>query len=73
MHYYGAFYPSALTTFLNRINTYLLRWIQQKYKRFRSLRQAHRAWARARAHYPRLFAHWAWARHPLMNKRAGAG
>jgi RNA-directed DNA polymerase len=57
--YYGRFYPSALVSSLNRINDYLVRWLVQKYKRFR------RRWMRARdalgSHarlYPGLFAHW---------------
>jgi plasmid stabilization system protein ParE len=57
--YYGLFYPSALVSSLNRINDYLVRWLVQKYKRFR------RRWMRARdalgSHarlYPGLFAHW---------------
>src|SRR5436190_17045776 len=40
--YYGRFYPSALVSSLNRINDYLVRWLVQKYKRFR------RRWMRAR-------------------------
>jgi RNA-directed DNA polymerase len=59
MNYYGRFYPSALVFSLNRINDYLVRWLVQKYKRFR------RRWMRARdalgSHarlYPGLFAHW---------------
>jgi RNA-directed DNA polymerase len=50
---------SALVPSLNRINDYLVRWIVQKYKRYR------RRWMRARdaldraaALYPGLFAHW---------------
>ena len=35
MNYYGAFYPSALSTLLARINTYLMRWVRKKYSRFR--------------------------------------
>ncbi len=59
INYYGRFYPSALVSSLNRINDYLVRWLVQKYKRFRG------RWMRARdalgSHarlYPRLFAHW---------------
>ena len=59
INYYGRFYPSALVSSLNRINDYLVRWLVQKYKRFR------RRWMRARdalgSHarlYPGLFAHW---------------
>ena len=33
MSYYGAFYPSALSTLLARINTYLMRWVRKKYQR----------------------------------------
>ena len=73
MRYYGAFYPTALHTFLQRINTYLVRWIRKKYKRYRGLRQALRAWERALTHYPGLFAHWDWAKTPLPVKMAGAG
>ena len=35
INYYGRFYPSALVFSLNRINDYLVRWLVQKYKRFR--------------------------------------
>jgi RNA-directed DNA polymerase len=73
MRYYGAFYPAALHTFLMRINTYLVRWIRKKYQRYRPIRRALNAWARATAHYPRLFAHWAWAKTPLPVKMTGAG
>ncbi|MGH3345200.1 MAG: group II intron maturase-specific domain-containing protein [Carbonactinosporaceae bacterium] len=59
INYYGRYYPSALVPSLNRINDYLVRWIVQKYKRYR------RRWMRARdalaiaaALYPGLFAHW---------------
>ena len=73
MSYYGAFYPTALTSFLKRINTYLVRWIRRKYKRFSGLRQGLRAWDRAVAHYPGLFAHWAWTTYPLPIKMTRAG
>jgi RNA-directed DNA polymerase len=59
INYYGRFYPSELVSSLNRINDYLVRWLVQKYKRFRG------RWMRARdalgSHarlYPGLFAHW---------------
>jgi RNA-directed DNA polymerase len=32
MNYYGCFYRSALYPLFDRINTYLLRWIQKKYR-----------------------------------------
>ena len=69
----GAFYHTALTPFLARINTYLLRWIRKKYRRYRGLRQAYRAWGRAVERYPSLFAHWTQVTHPLLIKRTGTG
>ena len=72
MRYYGAFYPSALYGLLGRINTYLVRWVRKKYKRFRARRQARAAWERVTAQYPRYFAHWAWVTYPLMIKMARA-
>lgn len=38
MRYYGAFYPTELTTLPARINTYLLRWIRKTFKRYRGFR-----------------------------------
>ena len=59
INYYGRFYRSALHASLNRINDYLVRWIMQKYKRYRRRRM--RAWEalrRASTLNPGLFAHW---------------
>lgn len=72
MRYYGAFYPSALSSLLARINTYLVRWIRKKYKRLRAHRKARAAWDRTTAQYPQYFAHWPWVKHPLMIKVMGA-
>ena len=58
MQYYGAFYPTALRPFLRRINTYLRRWLRNKYERLRSWKRAEQAWDRVVGQYPRLFAHW---------------
>ncbi|MQA16392.1 MAG: group II intron reverse transcriptase/maturase, partial [Pseudonocardiaceae bacterium] len=59
INYYGRYYPSALVPSLNRINDYLIRWIVQKYKRYRRRRmRARDALGRAAARYPGLFAHW---------------
>ena len=58
--YYGRYYPTALHRAMQPLNKRLVRWAQQKYKRFRRLQG--RAWdwlsgiARSRPH---LFAHWA--------------
>jgi len=72
MHYYGAFYRSALCGLLARINTYLVRWVRKKYQRFRAQRKARAAWERVTTQYPRFFAHWAWVRYPLMIKMTRA-
>ena len=58
MQYYGAFYPTALRGLLRRINTYLMRWLRNKFERLRSIRKARRAWARVVDQHPRLFTHW---------------
>jgi group II intron reverse transcriptase/maturase len=59
MNYYGRFYPSALVFSLNRINDYLVRWLVQKYKRFRRRRMRARDALGSHARlYPGLFAHW---------------
>ena len=53
MNYYGAFYPSALSTLLARINTYLVRWVRKKYKRLRATRKAQARWEYVTTTYPR--------------------
>jgi RNA-directed DNA polymerase len=62
MTYYGAFYRTALQPVLYRINTYLLRWVMNKYKKLRTWKKATRSMAGAAATRPRYFAHWAWAK-----------
>jgi group II intron reverse transcriptase/maturase len=62
MTYYGAFYHTALHPVLYRINTYLLRWIMNKYKKLRTWKKAVRSMAEAAAGRPRYFAHWTWAK-----------
>jgi len=62
MSYYGAFYRSALYPVLYRINTYLLRWIKNKYKRHRSWKKALQVMRNAAAQQPRYFAHWPWVK-----------
>lgn len=60
MHYYGAFYRSALQPLLARINAYLMRWIRKKYKRLRAKKKAFQCWWGITTRYPRMFAHWKW-------------
>lgn len=60
INYYGRFYRSWLYRSLRRINAYLVRWAQWKYKRLRH--HARRAWAwlnDVHDRSPGLFAHWA--------------
>jgi RNA-directed DNA polymerase len=60
MQYYGAFYRSALYPLLQRINTYLMRWLRNKFERLRARKRANAAWEQAVARRPRFFAHWVW-------------
>lgn len=56
--YYGKFYKSALYPTLRLLNRRLVRWAQQKYKRYRHQRRATQ-WLRDIARrQPELFAHW---------------
>ena len=60
MQYYGAFYRSALSPLLQRINAYLMRWIRKKYKRLRGKKKARECWQGITERYPLMFAHWKW-------------
>jgi group II intron reverse transcriptase/maturase len=60
MHYYGACYRSAIYPLLARINTYLVRWLQNKYRRLEGAKKARRALRRATQQSPELFRHWRW-------------
>jgi RNA-directed DNA polymerase len=62
MAYYGVFYRSELQPLLHRINTCLLRWIMNKYKRLNTWKKAAQAMRDAVARQPRYFAHWAWVK-----------
>jgi RNA-directed DNA polymerase len=62
MAYYGAFYRSALYPVLRRINTCLMRWVMNKYKKWRTWKKATRALMEAAATRPQYFAHWAWVK-----------
>lgn len=42
------------------INTYLVRWIRNKYKRLRPMKKAIECWRRITTGHSRLFAHWGW-------------
>jgi RNA-directed DNA polymerase len=60
MNYYGKFYRTELDPLLKRVNTYLMRWAQRKYKRLRPFRKARAWWHGLTARQPHMFAHWAW-------------
>lgn len=60
MQYYGAFYRSALNPLLERINSYLMRFLRRKLKRLRSKKKARWYWRRLVTRRRGLFAHWAW-------------
>jgi RNA-directed DNA polymerase len=62
MAYYGAFYRRALSALLHRINTYLLRWVMNKYRRLSTWKKSRRAMRDAFVRQPRYFAHWIWAK-----------
>ena len=62
MQYYGAFNRSVLHPLLRRINAYLVRWLQNKYKRLRGAKSAQAGWGRLTTGWPGLFAHWQWTR-----------
>ncbi|MEU0391891.1 hypothetical protein ABZ208_03730 [Streptomyces sp. NPDC006208] len=44
MQHYGAYYRTLLHPLLQRINTYLMRWIRKKYRRLRAFKRAHNCW-----------------------------
>src|SRR5258708_31949829 len=60
MTYYGRYYGTALDGLLRRINNYLMRWAQRKYKRLRPFRKARRWWHQLTVRQPQMFAHWGW-------------
>ena len=58
-NYYGRFYSSALKSLWWRVNDYLVRWLQRKYKRLaRGVTRAARALGRLAERAPRSFVHW---------------
>jgi hypothetical protein len=56
----GAFYRSALSPLLQRINAYLMRWVRKKYKRLQGKKKARECWQGITERYPLMFAHWKW-------------
>ncbi|WP_326601808.1 group II intron reverse transcriptase/maturase [Streptomyces sp. NBC_01800] len=58
INYYGRFRPWELSSFMTRINAYLVRWIRKKYKRLAAKRKALAKLQEIARRYPRMFAHW---------------
>jgi group II intron reverse transcriptase/maturase len=59
INYFSHFYKSALTATLRRIDTFLIRWARNKFKRLRQRPKGARDWlARMSRANPILFAHW---------------
>ena len=54
--------PSALYPVLRRINTYLMRWVMNKYKMAAGLEESHQGVMDAAATGREYFAHWAWVK-----------
>lgn len=58
-NYYGQFYKSELKAHLRDINTYLVRWVMRKFKRFKGHQTRAKEWLRGVAQrVPTLFVHW---------------
>jgi hypothetical protein len=59
VQYYGRFHSSVLMTALRVVDDALVRWAQQKYKRFRYAKGKAWGWLkRVKSREPNLFAHW---------------
>ncbi|WP_241255474.1 reverse transcriptase domain-containing protein, partial [Candidatus Protofrankia californiensis] len=68
MNYYGRFYRSRMSSLLQRINTYLMRWAGKRYRRLRPFRRFRAWWTGLLDREPGLFAHWAWASMPTGSR-----
>jgi group II intron reverse transcriptase/maturase len=58
--YYGRFFRSMLHPLLKRINAYLVRWAQKKYRRLASFKRVKRWWDDLVARNRGLFVQWQW-------------
>ncbi len=59
VRYYGLFYPSKLRDALRTIDVFIVRWVSQKYLRFRRRTLAAWNWLHSlKQRNPTMFAHW---------------
>lgn len=59
INYYGSFYKSAINRPLRHVETYLVRWANKKFKKFKKSQYKARRWlGNVEEHNPELFAHW---------------
>lgn len=63
MNYYGAFNKWDMYPLMQRINSYLMRWMRNKYERLKGAKKAQRVWDEGVKKRPRYFAQWAWTTH----------
>jgi RNA-directed DNA polymerase len=60
IHYYGRFTPSVLASFFHTLDKRLLKWAQNRHKRFRTNKYKALDWLKCEARQkPHLLAHWA--------------
>jgi hypothetical protein len=71
MNYYGRFYRTRLYPLLQRINTYLMRWAGQKYKRLRGYRRSKPWWLGIVTGDPELFTGDGYARPLDGDEKSG--
>jgi RNA-directed DNA polymerase len=60
MDYYGQHCRWELYPLLQRVNSYLARWVRNKYKRLRAFARLRVWWNGVLDRDPELFAHWRW-------------
>ncbi len=65
INYYGVYRKNRFKWFLHRLNVRLLKWVRNKYKRFRHRIKAAKRWLKnVYKTNPRLFAHWSFGVKP---------
>ena len=65
IRYFRPFYPSALREVFSALNARLVRWITNKYKKYR--RRKYQAWQKLKEiarDFPNLFEHWEYGYTP---------